>query len=336
MQTFPETRATRAFERRIASALAPHVAVGEPVVVACSGGPDSMATLIAIARSRLGALVVAAHFDHRLRAVSESEADRAAVEALAARLGVRCLAGVAEEGLGHAEAVAREARYRWLASACAESGARWCATGHTLDDQAETVLLRLVRGSGLAGAAGMAPAAAWPVDCAAGALRVLRPLLGVCRAEVAAYLAALGVTPRIDPTNALEVFARNRVRHRVLPELRALNPRVEEGLARFAALARQDDEALEAWAAREAETLVSRDGDAVLVGRAALRLFPPAVAARILRRATARLDVALDAGQVAELLRLAGRRGARLHLGSGVEARVEGDVVRFEAAAGPD
>jgi tRNA(Ile)-lysidine synthase len=161
----------------------------------------------------------------------------------------------------------------------------------------------------------------------------VRPLLGVRRAQAASYLAALGVEPRIDPTNALAVFDRNRVRHRVLPELRALNPRVEEALARFAALAREDDDALEAWAAREARTLVRQEAGVVLVERAGLRLLPQAVSARVLRQVTTVLGVQLDAGQVATLLRLVGRNGGRLHLGGGVEARVEGAVVCFEAGA---
>jgi tRNA(Ile)-lysidine synthase len=335
MQALPETRATRAFERRVARALASHIAADEPLVVACSGGPDSMATLIAVVHTHgAAASVVAAHFDHRLRPASESEADRVAVEALAARLGVRCLSGVAGDALGPSEAAAREARYQWLAEACAEVGAHWCVTGHTLDDQAETVLLRLARGSGLLGVAGMASAASWPVSSGADAPSVVRPLLGLRRAQAASYLAALGVEPRIDPTNALAVFDRNRVRHRVLPELSALNPRVEEALARFAALAREDNDALEAWATREAQTLVRREGGAVLVERAGLRLLPRAVAARVLRQAATELGVQLDAGQVATLLRLAGRAGSRLAIGGGVEVRVEGAVVRFEAGAG--
>jgi tRNA(Ile)-lysidine synthase len=334
MQAFPATRATGAFERRVASALALHVAAGEPVVVACSGGPDSMAALIAIVHAHGSESVAAAHFDHRLRAASESAADRAAVEALAARLGVRCFLGAAGDALGPSEASARDARYHWLAEACAQFGARWCATGHTVDDQAETVLLRLARGSGLLGAAGMAAAAPWPVPCIGAAPHLVRPLLGLRRAEAAAYLAALGVEPRIDPSNNLDVFDRNRVRHRVLPELRALNPRVEEALARFATLAREDDAALEGWAEREARALVRRDGGAVTVERAALRALPRAIAARILRRAALELGVQLEAGQVTTLLRLVGRRGARLHLGANVVAHVVHTVVRIEAVGG--
>lgn len=333
MTAFPVTRGTRAFERRVGGALAAHVPADEPLVVACSGGPDSTAALIAIARGRAGgaAPVVAAHFDHGLRAVGEADADRAAVAAVAARLAVACVCGAAIGAGGRSEAAAREARYRWLAEACVRAGARWCATGHTLDDQAETVLLRIVRGSGLPGAAGMAAAAPWPVGGADEAPRLVRPLLGVRRAEAAAYLAALGVEARVDPTNALVAFDRNRVRHRVLPELRAINARAEEALARFAAIAREDDDALSAWAAREARQLVRVEPGAVLVERAGLRGLPPALAARVLRLAAGMVAVHLDAGQVAALQRLTRGSGARLALGGGMEARVEGAAVRIGA-----
>lgn len=156
VDSLPATRGTAAFERRVARALEAVVAKDAPVLVACSGGPDSMAVLISISRSRGpdDGAVVAAHFNHELRPAAATALDGAAVDAVAALLGRRVLHGAAADvgGLaGGSEAAAREARYGWLAKACAESGARHCATGHTLDDQAETVLLRLTRGAGTAG-----------------------------------------------------------------------------------------------------------------------------------------------------------------------------------------
>ncbi|RLT26732.1 MAG: tRNA(Ile)-lysidine synthetase, partial [Chloroflexi bacterium] len=160
MDEFPRTRITGAFERRVASALDRLVPQPECVIVACSGGPDSTAALVAIARS--GQPLVVAHFDHRMRSDAESKADRAAVATLATQFAVPLLAG---RGSGHArsEDDARTERYRWLASAAVESGVTACVTGHTLDDQAETVLLRLTRGASLTGAAGMAESAPWPI-----------------------------------------------------------------------------------------------------------------------------------------------------------------------------
>ena len=330
-------RATDAFERRVARALGEHLHAGATLLVACSGGPDSSAALVAVARAAAsrGAAVVAANFDHGLRPAAETSADRAHVEALGACLGLRVLAGHARADAGGSEAAARDARYRWLADAARRAGAAGCVTGHTLDDQAETVLLRLTRGSGLAGVAAMAPDAPWPVPRAAPAPpRLLRPLLDVTRADVEGYLdalglRALGLEPRMDASNEQIALDRNRLRRRVLPELRAINPRAAEALARFAAHARRDDAALEALAAREAEALLCIDGvldgdlgeglseGAVRLDRRALAGLPEAVALRLLRRAAARAGLALDAGQAEGALAIAGRRGARLDLRGG-------------------
>ena len=339
-------RATGAFERRVARALGGVASAAGPLLVACSGGPDSSAALVAVVRARKaasGGEVIAATFDHGLRPPAETQADRAAVEALAARLGVRCLAGAPDAPIAPSEDAAREARYRWLEAVVLEIGASACATGHTLDDQAETVLLRLTRGAGLAGAAGMAPDAPWPValDGERGAEpdaepRLLRPLLELRREEVLDYLdalgmAALGLAPRRDPGNETLVFDRNRVRRRVLPELRRLNPRAAEALAGFARRARRDDEALEAWAAAESARLVRVEGSVARIDRGGLRALPEAVASRVLRGAAAGLGLTLSASQLEALLRIAGGRGARLALGGG-EARTEDTELRLECS----
>ena len=320
-------RATSAFERRVARALDAYAGRGLTLLVACSGGPDSTAALVAVARvvTAAGGRVVAGHFNHGMRPGAETSADRAYVERLGECLDVPVVTGSAgnEGSQVAAEAQAREARYRWLAVAARGAGAAACVTGHTLDDQAETVLLRLTRGTGLAGVAGMELDAPWPVTCAASGgdppLRLLRPLLGVTRAGVLGYLDALGVaelglTPRHDPSNDTLAFGRNRVRSRVLPELRELNPRAAEALARFAGHARRDDDALEAWAEREAAALLRVGEGAARLGRRELRALPEAVGLRLVRRAAAAAGVSVDAEQAEGALRMARRRGAHLDL----------------------
>ena len=302
--------------------------LAEPLLVACSGGPDSMALLVAVTRSRAARGVTAAHFDHGLRPAAETRLDAAAVESLAARLGIDCVTGLAPSvsvADGGSEAAARSARYRWLANVCRSVAAAACVTGHTLDDQAETVLLRLARGTGLAGAAAMRAASPWPVEGGEG-LTVVRPLLAVRRAAVIEYLEALELEPRSDPTNALTTFDRNRLRHHVVPQLRRINPRVDEALARFAELARDDDSALDGWAAREAAEIATVDDGGVSIQRRALIALPAAVGSRVLRQTAARLGCALSAEQVAQLLRLAARRGARISL-AGVQAEVVGEAL---------
>src|SRR5437763_11884254 len=195
------------------------LAPGDGVVVAFSGGPDSTALLwgLAALAPRLSLRLFAAHLDH---AMDDGSAARAAAAArLAGRLGVPFIAAVAARrdipGGESREAAARRVRYGFLEEVRQAAGARWVATAHHRDDQAETVLLRLLFGSGVEGLAGIRP-----VQLATGA--VIRPLLDAPRAELAPALAAVpaaGLLPVDDPTNRDLAVPRNRVRHRLLPAL---------------------------------------------------------------------------------------------------------------------
>lgn len=195
-----------------------------PIVLAVSGGTDSTALALVLAelRETLGLVLHVAHFDHRARP-DAAAADAAFVADLANRIDAPLRVGRAER-VPASEDEARRARYAFLRRAAADAGATRIATGHTRDDQAETVLLHLTRGSGIAGLAGMRPERDG----------IVRPLLAIGRAETAAVCGAAGIRPREDETNASLRFARNRVRLRVLPELERINPRVREALARFA------------------------------------------------------------------------------------------------------
>nr|ADI17972.1 predicted ATPase of the PP-loop superfamily implicated in cell cycle control [uncultured Chloroflexi bacterium HF0200_09I09] len=325
-------RATGFFERRVGLGLINFVSDSSPLIVACSGGPDSSAALIAVVRVREragGGEVVAATFDHGLRPQVENDADIEFVQTLAGKMGVRSVVGKATEGFGTSEAAARKARYIWLGRVALEMSARACVSGHTLNDQAETVLLRLARGTGLTGASSMTNDAPWPftlsgstAGCDLPSLRLLRPLLNLRRQEIEEYLDALGLdaeglNPRLDLSNETLEFSRNRVRHRVLPELRRLNPRVEEALAGFARRARRDDLALEAWAEAEWERLVYVGRSEVVIDRHSLYELPQAVAMRILRRAGKQLGLALDSSQLEALWNASSTSGVKLKLAGG-------------------
>ncbi|MGE3856908.1 MAG: tRNA lysidine(34) synthetase TilS [Dehalococcoidia bacterium] len=331
-------RRTGAFERRVARALAAHVDAAEPLLVACSGGPDSLATFVAAARVRPSGTVTAAHFDHRLRPADEVARERAIVQSVCDALGIRLVAGrAARRPADRSEAAAREARYRWLARACGDLHAATCATGHTLDDQAETVLLRLARGTGLRGAGGMEGRSEWPVPVRGRRPVLVRPLLDVPRADIEAYLDALGVCAAHDPSNDTLDYARNRVRARVLPELRAVNPRAAHQIAAFAAGAREDDLALDAWAVAaftQLQNAEQPDGESeVRLDRAGLLALPTAVARRVVRQAATRLGLTLERDQVAAALHAAGARDRRAALGRGVEAVREGDTLALRRVA---
>lgn len=266
------------------------VPAGSLVLVACSGGPDSLALAAATAfeAHRLGLRAGAVTIDHGLQPGSAEQASRVAVALR--ELGLdpvhQVAVGVpgpaaesAPVGYPGPEAAARRARYAALDQVADSSAAAAVLLGHTLDDQAETVLLGLARGSGARSLAGMAAAAG----------RYLRPLLGVRRAQTAAACSALGLGVWADPQNADPAFARARVRQRALPALEeSLGPGVAEALARSADLLRADADLLDDLAAQAADRLVRRSepaSGAVEVEIAGLAELPSALRARVLHRA---------------------------------------------------
>ncbi|MBL9125203.1 MAG: tRNA lysidine(34) synthetase TilS [Planctomycetaceae bacterium] len=207
------------------------------LLVAVSGGPDSVALLRALRAVAPAARLIVGHFDHRLRG-PESDADRQFVVDLARRMGLPVELGAGEPaavaaGKDGIEAAARAERYAFLQGAAERAGARYVVTGHTADDQVETVLHRIIRGTGIAGLAGMPR-----VRPLSAATTLIRPLLACRRVEVLAYLEFLGQSFRLDSTNCEFGFTRNRLRHQLLPELeRNYNPGVAEALLRLSRLA---------------------------------------------------------------------------------------------------
>lgn len=228
-----------------------------PLLLAVSGGTDSTALLLVLAElaADAGLVLHVAHLDHRTRPRA-SAADAQYVADLAARCGATIRIGRAEAKPASEDA-ARTARYAFLRRVAAEIGATAIATGHTRDDQAETVLLHAARGSGLAGLAAMRPSRDG----------IVRPLLCLGRDDTTAICAGAGIAPREDPTNRSLTFARNRVRHKVMPELAKLNPRAAEALARLATSAGDALDALRAMAERSLAS--ARDGDAIDLARLA-------------------------------------------------------------------
>lgn len=226
------------------------------VLVAVSGGADSIALARGLNQLRVtgeGRLVLA-HFNHRLRG-AESDADQAFVEELGRELGAAVVVGArGEEGergrggeavVDKSEESLRERRYQFLARAADDEGARYVAMAHTADDHVETVLFNILRGSGLAGVAGI-PRVRQLTEAAT----LIRPLLDVTRAEVLEYLASLDKTYREDATNRQLNYTRNRIRHELLPLLeRDFNPKVREALTRLSQIAGAADEWVQSQAA---------------------------------------------------------------------------------------
>jgi tRNA(Ile)-lysidine synthase len=201
-----------------------------PIVVAVSGGADSVALLRALAEFAPPGGLIVAHLNHQLRG-PESDADTAFVADLLPDLPhfVERIDVAAAAKRANLEATARQVRYDFLAAVARRTGANVIATGHTRDDQAETVLHRLIRGTGLRGLRGIAASRELEHG-----IRLIRPLLTVSRQDVIAYLRSIDQPWREDATNADTAFTRNRIRHELLPLLRSYNPAIEDALARTA------------------------------------------------------------------------------------------------------
>ncbi len=245
------------------------LASGDLVLVACSGGADSLALAAALAfeAPRLGLRGGGVTIDHGLQASSAEQARRVTTALAAMGLEPVRSVRVSPAGPGGPEAAARAARYAALDDAAGRAGAVAVLLGHTLDDQAETVLLGLARGSGARSLAGM-PARQG---------RYLRPLLGIRRTQTVAACAALQLEPWADPHNFDPAYARARVRHQAMPALAgALGPGVAEALARTACQLRADADALDALARAEIMRLRDRDG---ALAAEALAGLPAAISA---------------------------------------------------------
>ncbi|MER7334550.1 MULTISPECIES: tRNA lysidine(34) synthetase TilS [unclassified Micromonospora] len=269
----PPVAAIRVAVRRALADLPP----GGPVLVACSGGADSLALAAATAfvAPRLGRAAGLVTVDHGLQEGSAQRA--AAVAAWAREIGLAPVESVRVDVAGRPggpEAAAREARYRALAEAAGRCGAAAVLTGHTRDDQAETVLLALARGAGPRGLAGM------PARRDLDGVPLLRPLLEVGREQTRKACAVLGLSPWEDPHNADPSYARARVRADVLPALvRALGPGVLDNLARTARLVAADNAVLDELAVAALADVRHPDGG-LSVG--ALAALSPAVRGRVL------------------------------------------------------
>lgn len=304
-----------------------------PVLAGVSGGADSLCLMTAMAQ--LGFTVIAAHFDHQLR--PDSSADAVVVGRAAARLGLAFVAGSADaaafakqERLS-IEAAARTLRYRFLFAQAQALGTQAVAVGHTADDQVETVLLHLLRGSGLTGLAGMdyrRVLPEWHAD-----IPLVRPLLDFWRADTVAFCAEHGLHPVIDATNADTAYARNRIRHELIPLLETYNPQVRQALWRMARTLAGDKAVVQRAVDAAWETCAHSQGPGFVRLRLPnLQAQPAGVQRGLIRRAaedTAPLQDGLDFDAVERALALVREpaAGVQVELADDLRVWVEGDLL---------
>jgi tRNA(Ile)-lysidine synthase len=300
------------------------LAGGETVLAAVSGGADSVALLLLLHRLapewRLSLHVL--YVDHQLR--PHSARDGEGVRRLAARFAVPADAVAATVAPGGSrEAAARVARYRALEDHADRIGAHRIAVAHTADDQAETVLMRLLAGSGVRGLAGIPPTRG----------RIIRPLLAERREALRALLVGAGIEWIEDPSNADRAFLRNRVRHELLPVLReAYNPEIVGALVRLAGRARSTTSAVEDVAARELGRLARVGPAELILPLIELQALPGEIAAEVLRQGAVRLGgrASLRAWAHGGLRRaLVGPAPRRAFSLDGVTVEVSGDRLRL-------
>ncbi len=294
---------------------------GDRVGVAVSGGADSVALLRLLLelRKEIGIVLLVVHFNHKLRG-SESDQDERFVAELARRHKLELhrqsgevAAHAAEKHLS-LETAAREMRYQYFRQLLLESRLNRIATGHTLDDQAETVLLKIVRGAGGRGLAGIYPqlsvtssqlTALSSQEAPSPETFIIRPLLGTKRRDLEAYLLALGQNWREDKSNRDLRHMRNRVRHGILPRLeRYLNPAVREAFAETAEIARSEEEYWEKEVARVLPRVWDAKDAGGVLSLSVLADLPLALQRRLVRAASESLGMRLDFHHVEEVLAL--------------------------------
>ena len=283
----------------------------ELVVVGVSGGADSVCLLHVLAkwRKELGIKLHIAHLNHQLRGV-ESEADAEYVSNLAGSLGIpitidrQDVAAYRTERNCSIEEAARELRYVFLARVAREVGANRITTGHTRDDQVETILMHILRGTGITGLCGLAPCSSMAYDSQGTSLRaealsvakgqrsnllVIRPLLDITKEETASYCQEHQLEPRIDSSNLSPSFFRNRLRLHLLPLLRQYNPSVDQALLRLADIAKEDNAFIEQQASGLWDEVARQENNAIYLDKKQVAILPIALQRQLLRAAVTKL-----------------------------------------------
>jgi len=320
----PRPRLEEEFERHLEDSNL--IVPGDSVLIATSGGIDSMVLLTLLVQLREGWQLElrAAHFDHQIRPESAEEAEWVAEEC--ARWGVPTEIGRATTELRGQDA-ARRARYEFLEETATRFDTDLIATGHHADDQAETILFRLIRGTGIRGLTGIPPRRG----------KIVRPLLPFWRTEIAQYADEVGVGHIEDPSNEIPSYARNRLRIEVIPLLEEIAPGASRALVRLGGHARTEQEVLESLLTElEEEIVIDRgseiDGqNTILLARDRLLSYDPRVRTLLVRRIVRKFGSLPGVGATTELLDFieSGRSGGEITITGGVRVVREFDHFRL-------
>jgi len=264
---------------------------GKLVLTGVSGGADSLALLLSLhsLSSKYRFYLYAGHLNHLLRG-EDSEADSAFVTKVCEDLNIRLfnekvnVAEIRKQQNLSLEEAARFARLKFLGRVSKDAGCSAIALGHTSDDQAETVLLNMIRGAGVRGLRAMAPISNWSISQTEH-LPLIRPFLKVTRQETEAYCSALGIKPRVDASNFDEAFTRNRIRHKLIPKLATFNPSIKKALSKLAVAATSDIEYIDQQVSLTWPSIATVDLNCVKINRVDFINQHPSVQSHILHKA---------------------------------------------------
>lgn len=314
---------------------------GRPVLVGVSGGTDSLALLYLL--NSAGYTVIAAHFNHHLR--PDADDDARFVEETARQLGCATIGGVGDVAAAaqaektSIEAAARQARYQFLFTQAEAYGAQAVAVGHNADDQVETVLMHILRGSSLAGLAGMRSRTI--LKQFSTHIPLVRPLLGIWRVELEAYCREAGLTPRFDLTNQDVAYTRNRIRQELIPILGGYNPQIKQRLYSLAVSAQNSLEILQKAVDQHYQDAFRAAGEGYRgFDRKTMAKLPESLQIEVIRRAAADLlptseDLDQAAYQRAAGLLVETDRDSRVDLADGLSAFTDADRFYVTLGAAP-
>ena len=308
--TYPYNRLSSSFERKIHKRLTHVIDAKSKMLLACSAGIDSTAMLLMMTRCYPKNKIEVAYFDHGTRSKKAHQKEYDFLTEICTNLNVQIHRGVLNKKIKkQSEEVLRLARYQWLSTLCNENSFQYIVTGHHLNDQAETLLFRLTRGTSLDGIQSIQIVSQLNNEMILNKkmnnnIFLLRPLLDFAKNDLKAYLDALGIKAISDPTNNDLSYSRNLIRNKVLPKLEDINPKAIHAIARFALIAQKDDKALLFFANQNYSEIVTEYDTAVKIDIVKLNKLPNAIITRIIILSCRYLNLSINSDQIKHIIDL--------------------------------
>jgi tRNA(Ile)-lysidine synthetase-like protein len=307
---YPNNRLSSSFERKIYKILTHVIDDKSKMLLACSAGTDSTALLVLMARCYPKHNIEVAYFDHRTRSNRAHQEEYVFLLEVCNNLGVKIHRGVLNKKIKkQSEEALRLARYQWLSTLCSEEAIQCIVTGHHLNDQAETLLFRLARGTSLDGIQSMQMLSQLNDEMIlnkkmSSSIFLLRPLLNFAKKDLKRYLDSLGIEAISDPSNNDIGYSRNLIRKKVLPSLEKINPKAIHAIARFALIAKKDDDALLLFAKENYSEIVTESNTSVKIDIEKLNKLPDAIIIRIIILSCRYLNISINSDQIQHIIDL--------------------------------